>query len=448
MCFFQSGNSTIVITPNRESWEAAVAGSGYLLFWATIIFVVTAPIWLPFVFLQNRFEYLINQWKYDGWIIDPITRFIFLSVGLILVYTIYIFVIIPTLIIIFDFCNCLFRKAKIQILHLFRQPIAVNQRRYKLLIKNKSLIRTLILAWIVSLLVLPLTAFCTQIGIQYLWGTITRSYAENVEFHKFQQNPFDQLKLLDLQKKYSLHLKPEEREFMLGSTIYYDLQPQGVKTSLGLRSSLVLFYDLFKRLEDKYNVKFQINEKVRFKLAKDLVFEDRILGRNPKIDVGKISDSEVLNYLEYSFISEVLGLAKDTIKEVHEPDIIDKISDSEMLNYLEYSLILNIATKKYSISDRYFYRNSALELTRLWKHNLSNEQKKVSYEPYCHAVVNSIYIAYRQESGYLPSKNDSKMINSEAKNPKGDRDFNDCRKFLLNKGYQFIDGPYNYFYKP
>ncbi|MEB3188762.1 MAG: hypothetical protein VKL42_00270 [Snowella sp.] len=57
-----------------------------------------------------------------------------------------------------------------------------------------------------------------------------------------------------------------------------------------------------------------------------------------------------------------------------------------------------------------------------------------------------MYRAYHVESGYLPGKNDSRMIKSEAKNPKGNPDFNDCRKFLLNKGYQLSDGAN--FYKP
>jgi|GEM_PF-3267390 len=436
MPFIKSGKTTIVFLPSGESWEAAVAGCGCLVFWATIICIVTAPIWGPFYFIQNHFEYLINQWSYDGWIIDPITQLILLSIAFIIFATIYCFVIVPAIIITFDFCIYLFKKVKIKILQLFREPITGNQRQRKPLIKARFLIRWLIGVWILSLLILPLVAFQTQIGLQYFLGTLTRSYAENVQFHGFEQNPFDQLKLLDLEKKYSLNLNSEDRQFMLditgrkykkflinGSSLSWDFDNETIYTNLGLRSGIILFYEELEKFENKYHVTINMPKKLLLlHLSKEIAKGHR------KTEDEVISDKDLFKFLEYSFI---LGIAENK-------------AEKQTIGFTAEELKLFGKLKPNKFQLPRFARNQAIELTKLWQHNLSNEQKKASYEDYCSVVVNSIYRAYTFESGYSPSENDSKMIKSEAKNPKGDSDFNACRKFLINKGYQFDN---NSFYK-
>ncbi|MDB9417014.1 hypothetical protein [Microcystis aeruginosa] len=426
MCFIQSGNTTIIgipsLDPEAQKGMASLIGIVFLLqILAVIIVFFTFPIWLPFVFIQTFLENLLEQLSYDGWIIDPMTKFILISIGFILFSPVCCFVIIPVWVRSFNGCILLFRKVKIKVLRIFRQPITLSQKRQKFLIKKKILIWI----WLLSLFCLPLIAFHTEVGF-------TKSDAE------LEQNVFDQLKLLELEKKYALNLKPEERLFMLdltgiksqespskfnGLTLSYDNHV--IETNLGKRSSIILFYDEFERLQNKYHVNFAKDEKLQIiDLAENIVYE--------KIR-EKVTEAEILKYLEYSFIS--------TIAEDRALKQITSFTSDEL------KLFGKFQPNKFWLPR--FSRHRSIELTKLYKHDLSNEQRKVFYENYCNVVVNSIYRAYHVESGYLPGKNDSRMIKSEAKNPQGNPDFNDCRKFLLDKGYQLSNGAmFTYFYKP
>lgn len=433
MPFIKFGKTTIIFLPNRQSSEGALALCGYLVFLVTIITLVISPVWVPFVFITSLFNNFVEQLSYDGWIIDPISNFIILSIGFILFSPICFFVVIPLYVGIINFCLYLFRQVK----NLFCESLISYQNQQKILISTKVLIAL----WLLSLLILPLIAFCTQIGIKNFPGTITRSYAENVAFYKFKQNPFDQLKLLDLGKKYSLNLNSEDRKFMLDLTgrrykkflskynsLSIDYNNGTIYTNLGERSSIILFYDHLEKLENKYHLKINMNEKLMI-----VDFSKTIAKRHRKTEDEVLSDKEILKFLEYSFISNI-----------SEDRALKKITS---FTSDELKLFGKFQPNKFWLPR--FSRHRSIELTKLYKHDLSNEQRKVFYEDYCNVVVNSIYRAYHVESGYLPGKNDSRMIKSEAKNPQGNPDFNDCRKFLLDKGYQLSDGAmFTYFYKP
>jgi hypothetical protein len=164
-----------------------------------------------------------------------------------------------------------------------------------------------------------------------------------------------------------------------------------------------------------------------------LDLSERIVKMHRKREDEIISDHDILKFLEYSVIS--------TIAEDRALKQITSFTSDEL------KLFGKLEPNKLWLPR--FARNRSIELTKLWRHDLSNHQKKVFYEDYCNVVVNSIYRAYHVESGYLPGKNDAKLIKSEAKNPKGNPDFNDCRKFLISKGYQLSNGAmFVYFYKP
>ncbi|MCA2643719.1 MULTISPECIES: hypothetical protein [unclassified Microcystis] len=288
--------------------------------------------------------------------------------------------------------------------------------------------KILVWFWLLSLVCLPLIAFHTQVGF-------TKTNTE------VEQNVFDQLKLLELENKYALNLKPEERQFMLDLTrtkykkivskyngLSIDYNNETTYTNLGKRSSIILFYDELVRLGNKYHFPMNMAEKLTI-----LDLSEKIAKMHRKREDEIISDHDILKFLEYSVIS--------TIAEDRALKQITSFTSDEL------KLFGKLEPNKLWLPR--FARNRSIELTKLWRHDLSNHQKKVFYEDYCNVVVNSIYRAYHVESGYLPGKNDAKLIKSEAKNPKGNPDFNDCRKFLISKGYQLSNGAmFVYFYKP
>jgi hypothetical protein len=428
MCFIQSGNTTIIAIPNLDpETQKGMADLIALLFFFSICIVIIAsvfaPVWVPFVLLQTLFENFVKQLSNDGWIIEPIIKFILLSVGFILLSTIYCFVITPILTRTFNFSSFV-RKIHSLILRIFHQPITTQQKPSKSLIDKKILVWV----WLLSLVCLPLIAFHTQVGF-----TKTNTDVE--------QNVFDQLKLLELENKYALNLKPEERQFMLDLTrtkykkivskyngLSIDYNNETTYTNLGKRSSIILFYDELVRLGNKYHFPMNMAEKLTI-----LDLSEKIAKMHRKREDEIISDHDILKFLEYSVIS--------TIAEDRALKQITSFTSDEL------KLFGKLEPNKLWLPR--FARNRSIELTKLWRHDLSNHQKKVFYEDYCNVVVNSIYRAYHVESGYLPGKNDAKLIKSEAKNPKGNPDFNDCRKFLISKGYQLSNGAmFVYFYKP
>jgi hypothetical protein len=207
-----------------------------------------------------------------------------------------------------------------------------------------------------------------------------------------------------------------------------DYNNETTYTNLGNRSSIILFYDELVRLGNKYHFPMNMAEKLTI-----LDLSERIVKMHRKREDEIISDHDILKFLEYSVIS--------TIAEDRALKQITSFTSDEL------KLFGKLEPNKLWLPR--FARNRSIELTKLWRHDLSNHQKKVFYEDYCNVVVNSIYRAYHVESGYLPGKNDAKLIKSEAKNPKGNPDFNDCRKFLISKGYQLSNGAmFVYFYKP
>jgi hypothetical protein len=361
------------------------------LYFMAMAFLAT-PIWLPFYLLPEWVaEPLIIKAAREGYILDSTSQALLLS---------FLYLILsPSLLWTFSWCASIYRRTKFL-------PLSSH---------IANIIRFRLMFWLASLIFLPIIAF--QItgseGIVASYKMKTPGFEVN-----YEQNVVDQIELLRIENQYSLNLSPSDRRKML------DIAPS---SSIDDRSIIIVFYDEFKRLQDKYHVDFKIDEKLQIaKLAEKTVYVKNDGWERP-------SKAEILKFLEYSFISKI-----------SEDRALKKITS---FTSDELKLFGKFQPNKFWLPR--FSRHRSIELTKLYKHDLSNEQRKVFYENYCNVVVNSIYRAYHVESEYLPGKNDSRMIKSEAKNPQGNPDFNDCRKFLLDKGYQLSDGAmFTYFYKP
>lgn len=361
------------------------------LYFMAMAFLAT-PIWLPFYLLPEWVaEPLIIKAAREGYILDSTSQALLLS---------FLYLILsPSLLWTFSWCASIYRRTKFL-------PLSS---------RIANILRFRLMFWLASLIFLPIIAF--QItgseGIVASYKMKTPGFEVN-----YEQNMVDQIELLRIENQYSLNLSPSDRRKML------DIAPS---SSIDDRSIIIVFYDEFKRLQDKYHFDFKIDEKLQIaKLAEKTVYVKNDGWERP-------SKAEILKFLEYSFISKI-----------SEDRALKKITS---FTSDELKLFGKFQPNKFWLPR--FSRHRSIELTKLYKYDLSNEQRKVFYENYCNVVVNSIYRAYHVESGYLPGKNDSRMIKSEAKNPQGNPDFNDCRKFLLDKGYQLSDGAmFTYFYKP
>lgn len=374
----------------------AAGGCLYGLFMMQLYFMAMAflatPIWLPFYLLPEWVaEPLIIKAAREGYILDSTSQALLLS---------FLYLILsPSLLWTFSWCASIYRRTKFL-------PLSS---------RIANILRFRLMFWLASLIFLPIIAF--QItgseGIVASYKMKTPGFEVN-----YEQNMVDQIELLRIENQYSLNLSPSDRRKML------DIAPS---SSIDDRSIIIVFYDEFKRLQDKYHFDFKIDEKLQIaKLAEKTVYVKNDGWERP-------SKAEILKFLEYSFISKI-----------SEDRALKKITS---FTSDELKLFGKFQPNKFWLPR--FSRHRSIELTKLYKYDLSNEQRKVFYENYCNVVVNSIYRAYHVESGYLPGKNDSRMIKSEAKNPQGNPDFNDCRKFLLDKGYQLSDGAmFTYFYKP
>ncbi|WP_216643811.1 hypothetical protein [Microcystis aeruginosa] len=354
--------------------------------------LLATPIWLPFYLLPEWVaEPLIIKAAREGYILDSTSQALLLS---------FLYLILsPSLLGTFSWCASIYRRTKFL-------PLSSH---------IANILRFRLMFWLASLIFLPIIAF--QItgseGIVASYKMKTPGFEVN-----YEQNVVDQIELLRIENQYSLNLSPSDRRKML------DIAPS---SSIDDRSIIIVFYDEFKRLQDKYHADFKRDEKLEIaKLAEKTVYVKNDGWERP-------SKAEILKFLEYSFISKI-----------SEDRALKKITS---FTSDELKLFGKFQPNKFWLPR--FSRHRSIELTKLYKHDLSNEQRKVFYEDYCNVVVNSIYRAYHVESGDLPGKNDSRMIKSEAKNPQGNPDFNDCRKFLLDKGYQLSDGAmFTYFYKP
>jgi len=353
---------------------------------------LATPIWLPFYLLVEWVaEPLIIKAAREGYILGSTAQALLLS---------FLYLILsPSLLWTSSWCSSIYRRTKFL-------PLSS---------RIANILRFRLVLWLASLIFLPIIAF--QItgseGIVASYKMKTPGFKVN-----YEQNMVDQIELLRIENHYSLNLSPSDRRKIL------DIAPS---SSINDRSIIVVFYDEFKKLQDKYRVDFKRDDKLQIAQSAEKIAYAKNGGWE------KPSNAEILKFLEYSFISKI-----------SEDRALKKITS---FTPDELKLFGKFQPNKFWLPR--FSRHRSLELTKLYKHNLSNEQRKVFYENYCNVVVNSIYRAYHVESGYLPGKNDSRMIKSEAKNPKGNPDFNDCRKFLLNKGYQLSNGAmFTYFYKP
>jgi len=361
------------------------------LYFMAMAFLAT-PIWLPFYLLPEWVaEPLIIKAAREGYILDSTSQALLLS---------FLYLILsPSLLWTFSWCASIYRRTKFL-------PLSS---------RIANILRFRLMFWLASLIFLPIIAF--QItgseGIVASYKMKTPGFEVN-----YEQNMVDQIELLRIENQYSLNLSPSDRRKML------DIAPS---SSIDDRSIIIVFYDEFKKLQDKYRVDFKRDDKLQIAQSAEKIAYVKNGGWE------KPSKAEILKFLEYSFISKI-----------SEDRALKKITS---FTSDELKLFGKFQPNKFWLPR--FSRHRSIELTKLYKYDLSNEQRKVFYENYCNVVVNSIYRAYHVESGYLPGKNDSRMIKSEAKNPQGNPDFNDCRKFLLDKGYQLSDGAmFTYFYKP
>jgi hypothetical protein len=361
------------------------------LYFMAMAFLAT-PIWLPFYLLPEWVaEPLIIKAAREGYILDSTSQALLLS---------FLYLILsPSLLWTFSWCASIYRRTKFL-------PLSS---------RIANILRFRLMFWLASLIFLPIIAF--QItgseGIVASYKMKTPGFEVN-----YEQNMVDQIELLRIENQYSLNLSPSDRRKML------DIAPS---SSIDDRSIIIVFYDEFKKLQDKYRVDFKRDDKLQIARSAEKIAYVKNGGWE------KPSKAEILKFLEYSFISKI-----------SEDRALKKITS---FTSDELKLFGKFQPNKFWLPR--FSRHRSIELTKLYKHDLSNEQRKVFYENYCNVVVNSIYRAYHVESGYLPGKNDSRMIKSEARNPQGNPDFNDCRKFLLDKGYQLSDGAmFTYFYKP
>jgi hypothetical protein len=135
-------------------------------------------------------------------------------------------------------------------------------------------------------------------------------------------------------------------------------------------------------------------------------------------------DNRIRDQIEFQVISHLVE------KKVENQ--ITELTPEELA--IDFPSTLN---RKYFIPR--FSRLRTIELTQAWKTKLSDKQRTNLRETYCALIVNSIFWAYRVDAGYMPDKQDPRLLESESINPKTSPDFLDCHKFLISSGYQYVE---------
>lgn len=275
--------------------------------------------------------------------------------------------------------------------------------------RELRLIKKSFISWLLSLLILSV------IG-NWLGSLPAHSDSSSQAYAASKQSLDSQIGLILLENKYRLNLKPKERQEILE------------------RSNIFEYLDDELELEKKYNLQPSFQERISIIDSSRNNAEKSVEKRIPcngSRDTG-ISNcyrtvqnpSEIVpDYIEFEIISRIAEIKAESRT---------KMTSEELSIGFPPRLNRKLFLPQYS-------RLKTIELTHLWKTQLSDQQRNRLKGNYCTQIVNSVFWAYRVDAGYIPAKDDSRLLKLEANNPKTSPDFLDCHRFILKSGYRFSD---------